>query len=86
MTRREPILKAAGDTSQTVGSPGKAPSPCLQAQACTVPMRLPGLYTKPRFRMKRFGASNLLPRFFRLVWTERDEAMDEAATGEHQEL
>jgi hypothetical protein len=81
MTRREPILKAAGDTSQSGGAVVKT---CVlaQSQTCTAPVRLPGIYTKPRFRMRRFGAANLLPRFFRLVWTERDEAMEEAANSE----
>ena len=82
MTRREPILKAAGDASQPGGSPIKTPPTCAQTQTCSAPVRLPGIYTKPRFRMNRFGTSNLLPRFFRLVWTERDEALDEAATGQ----
>ena len=82
MARRDPLLKAAGDATQTGGLPREAPAPPPAPQTCSTPMRLPGVYTRPRFRMRRFGSSNLLPRFFRLVWTERDEAMEEAAGGE----
>lgn len=83
MARREPILRAAGDSTQPGGAPCRASIPPIEAHTCTAPIRLPGMYTKPRFRMRRFGTSNLLPRFFRLVWTERDEAMAEA-TGEEE--
>jgi hypothetical protein len=83
MTRREPIQKAAGDTSQAGGAAVNINMRALaQPQTCTAQVRLPGIYCKPRFRMTRFGTANLLPRFFRLVWTERDEAMEEAASGE----